>query len=315
MKKLKKIELYTHSHTFSSIGKKESIILKFTDQSDKTSYSEASPLNTRSCENISQAREALFILCKNLLSNQAHQFSLPASVMFAMTSGLSQLQQEQKKIDFVKRDLLITNKTTPNLVGFSDLIKVKIKDLQISKAIDLCKYLISMGKKICVDCNGAFSLDDMLFFSKHFKRDEIEYLEEPASTYSDLVKFSQQSHLHWAVDESLYHHPIERLKTLKNLKLFILKPTLIGGATEHKAIIEKCYPVKCTLSSSYESAIGITNIIALAHTLDITQPLGIDTCRYAKKSIIKNEQITNLNSLDLSKIRVNEELLCPLILQ
>ena len=302
MTQLKKIEIFDYTQTFTTIGKKESVIIKFTDEHKNISYGEASPLPGRSFEKFNDVKQEIFAFCKALLSNQAHTFTLSPSVMFATTSALLPLQKSIEPKTYQKRELLITNSTKPDLSNFKDLLKVKVKGLVLHQAIDLCKYLIDQGKSFCIDCNQAFSLKEMLFFSKHFTSSEIQYLEEPVFPFTDLITFSQESPIPIAIDESLYTQPIERIKALQNLKLIVLKPTLIGGVQEHLAVINKCKGIACTLSSSYESTIGINNIITLSHLLNIKEPLGIDTCRYAKSSVL----IKNSNA-------INEKLLCPIL--
>jgi o-succinylbenzoate synthase len=305
MTQIKKIKLFTYTNTFSTIGKKQSIIIKFSDEANRSSYGEISPLPSRSHESILNAKDELFTLCKCLLSNQATPFNLSPSVMFGVASALLELQSSTRRPSHKKRDLLITSSSKPNLKTFGELLKVKIKGMSLEKAIDLCKYLSDQGKTFCVDCNQAFTLQEMLYFSKHFTKGQIEYLEEPISPFTDLLKFTNACSMPIAIDESLYMQPIERILTLKTLKLIILKPTLIGGYNELQAIMEKCGSTPCTLSSSYEGAIGINNIITLASYLNIKQPLGIDTQRYATNCILN----------DSETFSVNEELLCPLILQ
>ncbi len=150
--------------------------------------------------------------------------------------------------------------------------KLKISQLAKEEARDL---IYKLKEKFClrIDLNRAWNLQEAIDFFAEFKPDDFDYIEEPLKNPQELKLFP----LPIALDESLLEVDIENLP---NLKAIVYKPTLLGGLSRCRTFLRYNKPI--VLSSAFESEIGIRNIVAIAHALSLTSPLGIDTPSFRK---------------------------------
>ena len=180
--------------------------------------------------------------------------------------------------------------------------KLKVGHLSCDEAIHLTKKERSFGPLI-IDINQAWSISKTLEYCSHFSPNDFIYIEEPVRKLDDL-KILTQSNYPFAVDEMTRMYPIEYLlKQCPNLKAFVLKPMLLGSLNAIPLL--KQYNKHITLSSSYESGIGLSAIIHFASHYQIHTPLGIDTYTALSSDLLKEPLQFYQGSVHSSKISPN----------
>ncbi len=155
--------------------------------------------------------------------------------------------------------------------GFST-VKLKLGHLSLNEAISFTKE--HLGRyRLRLDCNRSWSLDQALEFTRHFKKEDFVYLEEPVKTFDELISFSQKTQFPLAVDESI-HCDWSKLPSLKAL---VVKPTVVGHIPSVPPHLD------LVLSSAYESGLGLLHI---AHMANNSIPIGLDTYRALKNDLL-----------------------------
>lgn len=149
----------------------------------------------------------------------------------------------------------------PKKKGFP-AIKLKLGHLSIPEAVLLVKD--HLGQTLRLDCNKAWSLEQALEFSSHFKPDDFDYLEEPIRSEKELVEFSKITRFPIALDESIHSDWTQ----IPSLKTIVVKPSLVGYIPKFS------FKLNLVLSSSYESGLGLIHI---ANRAKGKLPIGLDT--------------------------------------
>ncbi len=146
--------------------------------------------------------------------------------------------------------------------GFST-VKLKLGCLGVSDSVALVKKYCG-EVRLRLDWNKAWSLNQAIEFTKHFKPDDFEYMEEPVQTFEELVEFSKATGFPVALDESIHAD----WSKIPSLKAIVVKPTVFGSIPFVPS------PLKLILSSSYESGLGLLHI---ANRAEPHTPIGLDT--------------------------------------
>ncbi len=154
--------------------------------------------------------------------------------------------------------------------------KLKVGTLSFEGAHEVISQLASRFS-LRIDVNRAWNTEDSLEFFSKYPKDLFDYVEEPFKNPKDLSRFTHPL----AVDESfpsdLSLNDLERLEPLKAL---IYKPTMQGGLKGALPLQAWCQRrgIQLVLSSSFESAVGLDHIAALARRLSPDpSPVGIGT--------------------------------------
>lgn len=158
-------------------------------------------------------------------------------------------------------------------------VKVKIGHLPLKTAIELTEHLLTFPFRLRIDINRKYSALDAITFGKRFAKDSFDYIEEPMPLFTQCSEFFLQTHQPFAFDESLREKPLDALLQTKGLKQLVIKPTLQGSAEELQQIIDSARKagIECTLSSSFESSLGLTHIAQLNEAFHLPSPPGLDT--------------------------------------
>lgn len=159
--------------------------------------------------------------------------------------------------------------------------KLKVKNIPLKEAILLINQL-TKSFVLRLDFNRCLNLDDALLLAENIDLSKIDFFEEPLKNPKELLDFPYPI----ALDECLREKEHLGLCSLEQVKALVLKPTMLGG-------IEKCKEWACwkksiVLSSSFESGIGIFQIMQLASEFtDLLAPLGLDTYRYLEEDLLE----------------------------
>ncbi len=163
--------------------------------------------------------------------------------------------------------------------------KLKVKGISLEEAIELTNML-SEKLRLRIDFNRSLSLEEALFFANNINLNSIEFFEEPLKNPKDLYYFPYPV----ALDESLREEEHQNLTSLEQVVALVIKPTMTGGIAECKRFAHLKKPI--VLSSSFESGIGILQIMYLASTFgNLLAPLGIDTYRYLEEDLLEKPLI------------------------
>ena len=135
-----------------------------------------------------------------------------------------------------------------------------------------------------LDANGAWSMkafESWLSFLQPF-RGRIEWIEQPlpAGDESTIARCSEGSGLSAALDESLVGP--NGLRWLEEWKgPLVVKPLLMGNCG---SLLERLRPIadRVVLSSVFETAIGLLNVLRLADALpEMGHAIGFDTLNFS----------------------------------
>lgn len=208
-------------------------------------WGEIAPLPSFSTESLDDAFSEVVRLWPNL-----SQASLP-SVRFGWECA-------QRPFRSVHIPLAALN--TPRL-GFTTL-KLKLGHLCVSEAV--AQVQAHKQWRLRLDFNRKWTFDQIIAFASHFKPTDFEYLEEPLSSFEELVTFSHQTSFPIALDESFNWD----WSAIPSLTTIVVKPTIVGSVPSVPPHL------KLVLSSAYETGIGLLHIAQLGSS---DYPIGLDT--------------------------------------
>ncbi|MFI3256254.1 MAG: o-succinylbenzoate synthase [Psittacicella sp.] len=265
----------------------------------KEGFGEISPLNGFSEESLNEALFDLVNNAKYFLGNQDFNFKTN-SVAFGFSMALAEvLNGPLEASKFITTPLLESSENVIfdrdlNLKNYQDFsLKLKIGRGDRDKDLELIRSLITKypNIKLRLDSNSKFSMLDflkdyrgILDFSKN-----IEYLEEPCFSIEESVKLSKCFDIPIAADESFIKDPYKVFDNLKNVKYFILKPTLLGNIFDLTNNIKKydSLGVKSVFSSSLESSLALTQLNFFAQKYTKLIP-GLGTSHLYNKDLIRS---------------------------
>jgi O-succinylbenzoate synthase len=260
-------------------GVREGLILELTGNGKK-GLGEIAPLPGWSSENLKQVLEELEskkrISPSVLFGLEMAELQLVNSIKLPTEVPISPLLMGSEK-EILKQAEKLENQ------GVSS-IKLKLGSFQPKRAAQLVKELKS-SFLLRIDLNRCWTLQESLFFCSHFSQEDFDYLEEPCQKFADLFKFDFPI----AVDESLREQPLNEILKIPKLKALIFKPTLQGGVGIGKILAAAAAQrgIDLIFSSSYESGLGILQIIHLCYYLQVPiKPLGLDTYKFLKEDLL-----------------------------
>lgn len=152
--------------------------------------------------------------------------------------------------------------------------------------------LLATEKKISIDSNGSFSLQQCQFIEKDPLSASFLYFEQPMAKDARLYQhLSRNSYANWMADEDL--QSIEDLEHLyPHYKSINIKVMKCGGLTPAVEIIKKATAMNFNimLGCMTESTIGISAGIALASFADY---LDLDGANLIENDTFKGSEIVN----------------------
>jgi len=144
--------------------------------------------------------------------------------------------------------------------------KVKVNSWSTS----LRDKLLATVKKISIDSNGSFSLEQCELISIDQLSEKFLYFEQPmAKGIENYKHLSQNSYANWMADEDL--QSVDDLELLRpHYKTLNIKVMKCGGLTPSLALIQKAKDLnfKIMIGCMTESTVGISAGIALASFAD-----------------------------------------------
>jgi len=223
----------------------------------------------------------------NSMQQQLAMLKLYPSVSFGLESALLAILDPISDVEVETAALLmgspeeILERAALRYAEGLSLAKLKVGHLSFDDA----KCLIDQLKDrftLRIDVNRAWDGSEAMRFFDQYPLDSFDYVEEPFSDPQKLRCFTHPL----AVDESypgdLCLADLERLPTLKAV---VYKPTIQGGLFALMPL--KSWAdrrgIQVVLGSSFESALGLSHIAAMAKRLALDVPLGIGTLPYMQQ--------------------------------
>jgi len=174
--------------------------------------------------------------------------------------------------------------------GFNT-IKIKVgrpkfeEDLEILKAV---RDATGSDIKVRVDVNGKWDLDCAVKNLRQLEDLNIEYAEQPVNSIEDFIKIKKETSISLAADESIRNYISARAFILrKAVDVIVLKPMVIGGLVPTLEIIELAekYKVIPVVTSSFESAVGRSNLVIAAAYVKADVAHGLGISKYYEQDI------------------------------
>ena len=235
------------------------------------------------CPLISEAR---FGLETALYSAIARKLRKPLSYFWGESPSsaimVNGLLQEEEYLEQAVNDLLRK--------GFQS-IKVKAggvvkKDVARVQAV---LKLLNNRARIHVDVNQRWNYDAALYFASAIDSKQIEYIEEPFKDIEKASDFFHKTGIAVALDESLITQEGKAVKMREGVRVWVLKPTLLGGIRKALAMADEAGKrgIQIVVSSAFESGIGLFSLTHLAAAINGNCRAGIDTLKYFEKDLLR----------------------------
>jgi L-alanine-DL-glutamate epimerase-like enolase superfamily enzyme len=214
--------------------------------------------------------------------------------VYGKINNKSFAQLNNFSIDFIPQSSLTMSIDTIEVVAEQirnskwNYIKVKVN----SWDNELRDMLLSTGKKISVDSNGSFSLEQCKAIENDSRSSNFLYFEQPmpkGQTY--FSQLNREGFANWTADEDI--QKMEDLEKLKSHYTTVnIKVMKCGGLTPSLAIISKAKEMgfKIMIGCMTESTVGISAGIALAHLADF---LDLDGANLIANDIARGSQISD----------------------
>lgn len=161
--------------------------------------------------------------------------------------------------------------------------KVKVAEPGQAESDDLdrveaVRAALGPSGKLRVDVNGAWSVDTAARMIRSLSRFDLEYVEQPCATLSEMAAVRRKVGVPLAADESVRRaaDPL-RVPVAEAADVVVLKVQPLGGVRPALALAEACgLPV--VVSSALETSVGLAAGVALAAALpDLPYACGLAT--------------------------------------
>ncbi|MEZ9594308.1 o-succinylbenzoate synthase [Shewanella sp. 10N.261.52.F9] len=192
-------------------------------------------------------------------------------------------------------------------------VKIKVAQDSLEDEIKLIHQILAIrpNLKLRLDANRGFNLEQAIEFAACLPLASIEYIEEPCQNPDDNQAFYQAIEMPWALDESL-NSPDYQFTMQAGLTALIIKPMLLGSIEKLQQLIDTAteHGVRCILSSSLETSLGIDALTRLATIITPDEIPGVDTLAafsqdlvvsFAKPTCLQLDDLTLLASTNCNQ--------------
>ncbi|MGX9463291.1 o-succinylbenzoate synthase [Shewanella sp. A14] len=162
-------------------------------------------------------------------------------------------------------------------------VKIKVAQTSMASEIQFIYQVLAVAPHVTLrlDANRGFSLEQAIDFLACLPKHKIEYIEEPCINPSDNAQIHRQLGIKYALDESLNSPKFDLDLALQQpgLGALIIKPMLLGSLEKLQNTISQAHlnGVRCILSSSLETDIGISDLRLVSQALTPDESPGLDT--------------------------------------
>jgi O-succinylbenzoate synthase len=179
---------------------------------------------------------------------------------------------------------------------------------EVNKIITLNKML--QGKAtLMLDANSAWDLPSAISFFEQISDCAVEYIEEPLRNFEELPLLFQKTGIPIALDENISAIPLSDINKLEWLNTVILKPSILGSIQSVLDLIKVASEsnIKCIISDTFHSGIGLSFLLRLAVTIEQMVPMGFDTYSWLKDDILKKRLIFRDGCFNLKNINISTD--------
>lgn len=291
--KIQTLSLHPYENPLITGAVRSGVLLHLTDEHNFSGWGDIAPLPKWSLETladsitqINQEQEKIKKIewTKETCLQELIALNLLPSLSFGLESALLSILDPTSDLKIQTSALFMG--TPQEILKQADLrknegyisAKLKVGHLSFEEALPLIQQLKD-SFHLRIDVNCAWETKDALRFFSNFPLDTFDYIEEPFQNPHDLALFPHPL----AVDESFPKNlSLSQLESFPTLKALIYKPTIQGGIAQCITLHEwaKRKKIDLILSSSFESAVGLSHIANMARRLSLSSPIGTGTCHF-----------------------------------
>lgn len=158
-------------------------------------------------------------------------------------------------------------------------LKLKVARFAMAEELALIKQLATRlpTTKLILDANGGWTREQAQRFCERLPLAQIDYLEEPCTTFADTIAVAEATGVTIALDETLSRQ--DEWVCHPQIKALVIKPTLIGSLSDCEALVQRARAdnLRVVISSSFESDLGLGLLARLASEWAPSEPPGLDT--------------------------------------
>jgi o-succinylbenzoate synthase len=314
----------------NTLAQRKIIIVQIEDENGNLGYGEAAPLPEFGSESYDEVEKALQqskeLLLEKQIDAQIESFikildsfsSAPTAQSALEQAVFTLLNQQENKSIFNRLPVPQTFEIELNgLIGLNSpqqaaeialvlrengykTIKLKVGRSNFSADLQLLKIIRKTIKdklNIRLDVNGKWTLDEAAANLNMLREFNIQYVEQPVNKLEDLKILANKNIIPIAADESI-RNISDAKEALDNseIKFVVVKPMLFGGILKTLSLFELAeqYSKEIIISSSFESALGYSNLVYLSSVLNSSLAQGISTLNYFSNDLsTQNLKIEN----------------------
>ena len=309
-----------------TVKQRQGFIIELQFYDGSKGFGDIAPLPGFSKETLRECQPLIQDYLTALVSNRDALHSLPKrppSLAFALDCALlgsvDPIFTNVSKAEASQSGCMGQFASTPMLQGNKEQVIKQFKQLDKNQRVKLkvargsvdddiavlnALYAINPSLQCILDANQGWSLKQATAFAKKIPKHTIDYIEEPCAQLEDSMVFSKTCGIALGLDETLQSPEFEFVPNIC-IKALIIKPTLIGSIQRCKHLIEQANSAKirCYISSSFESSIGLTHLSYLAKTYCPGQATGLDTIKFFAEDI----QIKSLTTPPVKSSTIRDE--------
>lgn len=316
-----KLKLSTSFETSKGkITERKGFILSLKSSSGNIGIGDVAPLPEFGSETYEEAKKSIdtvqmsFRIEMPNFKNSLKVLLLPYSDRPALKHGL-----EQALINLICNERNITVTESLNLklkkeinvnaaIGFNKPEEASVQALQFVKdgfktikvktgrenfeddfaAISSIRKAIGDEIKLRIDSNGKWSVKEAEKYLNRLQQFSLEYAEQPTNSIEEFKELKSRTSVLLAADESIRDfETAKKFMAQKAIDFIILKPMMLGGLLPTLEIIELAEKnnILPVITSSFESAIGRTNTVIAASTVESDIAHGLAVSQYFEDDI------------------------------
>ena len=203
---------------------------------------------------------------------------------------------DQVQVNAFSGSICQENSSEAQKFGFT-VIKLKAGVLPVADEIRclhaLCATLLP-EVRIRLDANGAWTLEEALYFLDAASALPIESLEEPLRNpgLAEFVRLQSATDIILALDESLQRLNFDAILSCGNIRRLVLKPGVLGGMKQSYDMAAKAAAagMESVVTSLVDSAVGIHAACQLAAAVDPLSPgmaHGLATSNWLQEDVAR----------------------------
>lgn len=280
------------------ITKREGLVFSYARKNSFFCF-EAAPLTGFNKETVVQVKSELSEFFKQIKHFKCFHSLFDfysSSTLFSIYCFLESLKQKEKKqikvetrkyidVSFDQKSLVRSVTTLIQSSRQDEKIKIKLGSYTGASSIELFKEILKVQKfynkniKWHLDFSQSLSKDEAFMFYEAFPVGTFYLIEDPIKNPFDLKELELFREHPLALDQTLRENELNFIFDLSSLKSVEIKPTMDIKRLFNKELRKKLKSKNCeiSLSSSYESSIGLGQMLYLPKIMKKNYTMGIDT--------------------------------------